>query len=331
MSQQNKQTYLVTGAAGFIGSQFVQSCLDRKIQVISVDSPAHFSSRTEHHKTDFGKTVDRADLWDWIENLGSPLSQHIHAIVHLGAITDTRESDPKRLAQWNLEYSKRLWQIATDQGLPFIYASSAATYGDGALGYNDQEDLIPKLRPLNLYGQSKQDFDLWALGEEKKSNSCPPSWAGFKFFNVFGPGERHKGFMSSVVLHSFDQIRKNGGVTLFKSHRPGIADGFQKRDFVYVRDVVNVLHFALDRPIKRGIYNLGTGKARAFLELAQAVFTVLDKPEQIHFVDTPVEIRDKYQYFTEAVMDRLREQGYTAPFTSLEEGIQDYVKKLLQI
>ena len=220
-----------------------------------------------------------------------------------------------------------LWAYCTAQALPLVYASSAATYGDGANGYDDDEALIPALKPLNPYGDSKQQFDLWALAEERAGRR-PPSWSGFKFFNVYGFGERHKGAMASVVLHAFDQIRAGGDVRLFKSHRAGIADGHQKRDFIFVEDVVDVLHFALATPIPRGIYNLGTGTGRTFLDLARATFAALGAPERIEFIDMPVELRERYQYFTEARMERLRAAGYRTPFTTLEDGVRQYVSRL---
>ena len=329
MSQAHSNTYLITGAAGFIGSQFVQSCQQSgTTPLISVDDKSHFSTRPEHQQLDYGTIIDRADLWDWLESSSTEQVAQIDGILHLGAITDTQETNQDHLNTWNLDYSKRLWNYATTHQIPFVYASSAATYGDGALGYDDNEEKIPLLKPLNLYGQSKQDFDLWVLEQERRGLH-PPAWSGFKFFNVYGFGELHKGFMASVVLHSFEQIQKSGQVTLFKSHREGIADGFQKRDFVYVDDVVRVLQFALEKPIPRGIYNLGTGQARAFLDLSRAVFKALNKKENILFVDTPLAIRDKYQYFTEARMQKLQDQGYSATFTSLEEGVSRYIKKLL--
>jgi ADP-L-glycero-D-manno-heptose 6-epimerase len=317
------QTYLVTGAAGFIGSRFVESCNQQGISMISVDQKSHFQDRNEVKNLDFGQIVDLNDLSNWLENH----KPRLDAIIHLGAITDTRELDQALLKRLNLDYSKSLWNYASKHEIPFNYASSAATYGDGLLGYDDQESSISLLKPLNAYGESKRLFDLWALEEEKKGNH-PPSWSGFKFFNVYGFGERHKGFMSSVVLHAYDQIQSQGKVTLFRSHRDGIADGYQKRDFVSVEDVVRVLHFAVKKPIHRGIFNLGTGQARPFIDLAKAVYSALGIPPQIEFVDTPVSIRDKYQYFTEAKMDRLRAEGYTPPFTSLEEGVKNYISRL---
>jgi ADP-L-glycero-D-manno-heptose 6-epimerase len=184
-----------------------------------------------------------------------------------------------------------------------------------------------ELLPLNLYGASKLKFDLWAVHQDQHG-ACPPHWSGFKFFNVYGFGERHKGSMASVILHGHDQVNQKGSIRLFKSHKEGIADGHQKRDFIFVDDVVKVLHFAIEKPIKRGIYNLGTGKARTFLDLARAVFAAMGRPEKIDFMDTPESLRDKYQYFTEAKMDKLRAQGYTQPFTSLEDGARAYLQRL---
>jgi ADP-L-glycero-D-manno-heptose 6-epimerase len=323
MAKSETKTYLVTGAAGFIGTRFVESCGNRGISVISVDRPELFGGRPENQGVDFGTIVDLEKLGDWLKQTHVP----IDAIIHLGAITDTRESDLDLLQRLNLAYSQMVWTYASTQQVPLIYASSAATYGSGDMGYDDREELIPQLSALNAYGDSKLKFDLWAL-EQERHRIHPPQWAGFKFFNVYGFGERHKGFMSSVVLHAFDEISKSGKVTLFKSHREGIADGQQKRDFVYVADVVDVIHFAIDKPIPRGIYNLGSGQARSFLDLARAVFHALGKPENVQFVDTPLSIRDKYQYFTEAEMERLRGLGYNQPFTSLEEGVRQYVERL---
>jgi len=315
---------LVTGAAGFIGARFIEACQKKSYSVISVDEPSYFSSRTEHKAIQFGEIVDRATLFEW-------LSKHrpvLDGIIHLGACTDTTEMDEQYLTRMNLEYSQSLWTYASQNQIPLIYASSAATYGDGTLGYDDSESLIPSLKPLNPYGQSKQLFDLWVLRQEKEVK--PPSWSAFKFFNVYGFGERHKEKMASVVLHAFDQVRKRGEVKLFKSHRSDIAHGYQKRDFIFVEDIIDVLFFALEKPISRGIYNLGTGQARAFLDLVRPVFSTLSKPETIEFMDTPLAIRDRYQYFTQAKMDRLRAQGYIKPFTCLEVGVSTYVEELLK-
>jgi ADP-L-glycero-D-manno-heptose 6-epimerase len=248
--------------------------------------------------------------------------------VHLGACTDTTEMDVDYLRRVNLEYSQRLWRWAAERGVPLVYASSAATYGDGAQGYDDDEARIPSLRPLNPYGESKQQFDLFALAEDRAGRH-PPVWSGFKFFNVYGYGERHKGAMASVVLHAFDQIRHDGEVRLFASHRPDFADGEQRRDFVFVDDVVEVLHFALAAPLQRGIFNLGTGTSRTFLDLAHATFAALGMPRRVRFIPMPEHLRARYQYATEARMARLRAAGFAAPFTTMEVGVRRYVERLL--
>ena len=310
---------LVTGAAGFIGARFVATRAGAR-PVISVDAKAHFLERPEHAGIDFGTVIDRDDLPAFLADVHPVLA----GIVHLGACTDTTELDVDYLTRVNLDYTKLLWRHATQHRIPFVYASSAAVYGDGALGYDDADELTPRFTPLNPYGDSKLQFDVWALGEER-ARRTPPAWSGFRFFNVYGPGERHKGKMASVVLHAFDQIRAGGEVTLFRSHKAGVADGEQKRDFVYVDDVVDVLDFALRAPLARGIYNLGTGSARTFLDLVRATFAALGAPEKIRFVDTPEAIRERYQYFTEARMDRLRAAGWQRPFTGLEDGVARYV------
>jgi ADP-L-glycero-D-manno-heptose 6-epimerase len=315
---------LITGAAGFIGARYAEACAARGETLVSVDERRHFGARPEHRGIDFGEIVDRDKLFDWLRARKPRLS----AIVHMGAITDTTELDEEKLRRLNLEYSKSLWSHAAREGVPFVYASSAATYGAGELGYDDDEKLIPRLKPLNPYGESKRLFDLWAL-EEEAAGRKPPAWSGFKFFNVYGFGERHKGSMASVALHAFDQIRATGRARLFRSHRADVRDGEQKRDFILVDDVVRVLDFARSGGrIRRGIYNLGTGRARTFLDLARAVFAALGKPEQVEFIDTPEAIRDRYQYFTEARMERLRAAGYGEAFTALEAGVGAYVTRL---
>ncbi len=318
-------TLLVTGAAGFIGARFVESCGRRGIPVVAVDRAASFADRREHRGIDFGTVIDLEALDGWLAATPPTLA----GIVHLGACTDTTEMDVGYLRRVNLEYSQRLWQWASERRVPFVYASSAATYGDGSHGYDDDETRIPALRPLNPYGDSKQQFDLHVLAEERAGRR-PPSWSGFKFFNVYGFGERHKGKMASVILHAFDQIRADGEVRLFKSYRPDVADGHQRRDFVFVDDVVAVLHHALAAPLARGIFNLGSGTSRTFLDLAHATFAALGRPPKIRFIEMPEGLRARYQYATEAAMGRLRGAGYTPPFTSLEDGARRYVERLLQ-
>jgi ADP-L-glycero-D-manno-heptose 6-epimerase len=314
---------IVTGAAGFIGSRLVQALSGDGVPVASVDDPALFDTRPEHAGVEFGERVATGDLGVWLERADPP----VDAIVHLGACTDTRETDRGFLTRVNLEYSQQLWRVCSTGGIPLIYASSAATYGDGSLGYDDDESLIPALRPLNAYGDSKQQFDLWVLGQER-AGVHPPAWCGLKFFNVYGFGERHKGAMASVVLHAFDQIRATGRMRLFKSHRPDIADGHQARDFVFVDDVVDVIRALVARPTPRGIFNLGSGRARTFLDLTRAVFGALGRPECIDFIDTPEDVRRHYQYFTEAAMARLQAAGYARALTPLEAGVAAYVASL---
>ncbi|MFO1052701.1 MAG: ADP-glyceromanno-heptose 6-epimerase [Planctomycetota bacterium] len=315
---------LCTGAAGFVGARFVESCNRRGVPVIAVDEPALFTARPEHDGLDFGTRLDRRTAEDWLQR-GRIAPR---AIVHLGACTDTTELDEKLLADVNVASSQALWRAARAQAIPFVYASSAATYGAGELGYADDEAAFGALRPLNPYGESKRVFDLWAL-EQERLGQAPPSWSGFKFFNVYGFGERHKGRMASVVLQAFDQIRKDGRVKLFRSHRSGIADGHQSRDFVFVDDVVDVLWFALEKPLARGVFNLVTGRARTFLDLVRAVFAALGVPERIDWIDTPADIRERYQYFTQADMRRLRAAGYSREFTTIEDGVRATVARLL--
>jgi ADP-L-glycero-D-manno-heptose 6-epimerase len=314
---------LVTGAAGFIGARFVEDLNRRGEPVVSVDDPSLFEQRPEHAGLDFGQIVATNDLPDWLEREQPAL----HGIVHLGACTDTTELDEEFLRRVNLEYTQRLWRWCEGTAVPLVYASSAATYGDGAQGYADDEAGFAQLLPLNPYGQSKLDFDRWAL-EEEAAGRAPSAWSGFKFFNVYGFGERHKGRMASVVLQAYDQIHEGGRVRLFESHHPDYQHGGQMRDFVYVGDVVDVLRFALEKPVPRGVYNLGTGTARTFKDLVCATFEALGRESDIEYVPTPEDIRERYQYFTQADMSKLRAAGYSPEFTSLEEGVRLYVRRL---
>jgi ADP-L-glycero-D-manno-heptose 6-epimerase len=313
---------IITGAAGFIGS-----CLIAKLNeegyhdLIAVDD----FGRKEKESNLLGKSlsgkVDRDDFFSW---LGSNHRQ-VELIFHLGARTDTTEFDKSIFEKLNTGYSKKMWMACTNYGIPLIYASSAATYGDGAFGYSDDHHHLSMLKPLNPYGESKHEFDIWALEQEKK----PFFWAGLKFFNVYGPNEYHKGRMASVIYHAYGQIKNTGKMKLFRSHRPDFADGGQLRDFIYVKDLTEVCLFMMQHRKHSGIYNLGTGRARTFVDLAKGLFHTLGMEEQIEFIDTPEDIRDKYQYFTEAKMEKLYNAGYTRPFTSLEEGIHDYVTQYL--
>ena len=313
---------IITGAAGFIGSGLVQKLNDEGFyDLVLVDD---FSSEIKNKNFEgkrYSKQVERDVFADWlIEN-----QLHVQFVFHIGARTDTSEMDRELFNRLNLDYTKTIWNICIEFGLPFVYASSAATYGLGEQGYDDDESKIPLLKPLNPYGESKNDFDNWALKQEKK----PYFWAGLKFFNVYGPNEYHKGRMASVIFHTFNQIRETGSMKLFQSHNPEFKDGEQMRDFVYIKDVVNVLYFMMQHRKNSGIYNLGTGKARTFLDLATNTFHAMHTPVSISFVPTPEDIREKYQYFTEASMEKLRSIGYSLDFFSLEAGIEDYVKNYL--
>jgi ADP-L-glycero-D-manno-heptose 6-epimerase len=313
---------VVTGAAGFIGSCLVGKLNQEGFRdLVIVDD---FSSADKMKNLD-GKTwtskVDRDEFEKWIDEH----HKLIQFIFHIGARTDTTEFDIAIFDKLNLNYSKMVWNKCVAYGLPLVYASSAATYGDGELGYNDSHEVIPSLTPLNPYGASKNDFDKWALVQDRK----PYFWAGLKFFNVYGPNEYHKARMASVIFHAFNQIKEKGKVKLFRSHRNDFEDGKQLRDFVYVKDVVSVCFFLMMKRKMSGIYNLGTGKARSFLDLALATFRASGNEPSIEFIDIPEDIRNKYQYFTEANMNKLRDAGYYLPFHTLEEGIHDYVTNYL--
>jgi ADP-L-glycero-D-manno-heptose 6-epimerase len=249
----------------------------------------------------------------------------VHTIFHIGARTDTTEFNKAIFDELNVNYTQDIWKACTHFSIPLIYASSAATYGLGEHGYDDDHSIISELQPLNPYGHSKNDVDKWILNQTE----TPPFWAGLKFFNVYGPNEYHKGRMASVIFHAFNQIKEKGSMKLFRSHNPNFQDGCQLRDFVYVKDVVDVCLFLMENQPESGIYNLGSGKARTFLDLAKNTFANLNQPESIDFIDTPEDIRDKYQYFTEANMSKLVNAGYTQPFHTLEEGIKDYVTNYL--
>lgn len=315
---------VVTGAAGFIGSNLVTKLNNEGFKdIVAVDN---FNSE-EKLKNLEGKTItskiDRKQFFLWLDEN----HRFVQFIFHIGARSDTTGFSKAIYDELNLHYSQDVWKKCVEYGLPLVYASSAATYGLGEHGYDDNHEIIEKLKPLNLYGESKNDFDKWALKQAKK----PYFWAGLKYFNVYGPNEYHKGRMASVVLHTFNQINKTGKMKLFKSHNTDFKDGEQQRDFVYVKDVCDVMYFLMHERKSSGIYNLGTGKARTFLDLAKNTFIAMEKEIDIEYIDTPVDIRDKYQYFTEAKMEKLRAIGYDKQFLSLEEGIDDYVKNYLLV
>ena len=314
---------VVTGALGFIGSCLVKKLNDegntRNLMVVD-----------DFYKQYKEPNLQNKFIREWIHRdifleIVKKMPAKIDFVFHLGARTDTAEQNKAIFDKLNLNYSKALWNFCTENQIPMIYASSAATYGGGEHGYKDEHKIVSKLKPLNPYGESKNDFDKWVLKQKK----TPPFWAGIKFFNVYGPNEYHKGRMASVVFHTVSQIKATGKMKLFRSHKEGVKDGEQMRDFIYVKDVVDVLYFFYKQQKNSGLYNLGAGKARSFLDLAKLTFKAMDLKPDISFIDTPVDIRENYQYFTEADMSKLKKAGYNKPFYSLEKGIEDYVKNYL--
>ncbi len=314
---------VITGAGGFIASNFVSYLNQLKYRdLILVDDFSKEGKEQNIAGKIYSEKVHRDALFDWIDNN----HRFIQFIFHIGARTDTAEFDKSVFDHLNVGYSKQVWQKCVEYGLALVYASSAATYGLGEHGYDDSHEIVGQLQPLNPYGESKNEFDKWALQQPKK----PYFWAGLKFFNVYGPNEYHKGRMASVIYHAFQQIESTGKMKLFRSHHPDFKDGEQKRDFVYVKDVCEVMYFLMKQRKDSGIFNLGTGRARTFLDLTLATFHAVNKQENIEFIDTPQDIRDKYQYFTEADMTKLRSIGYNRKFYTLEEGIDDYVRNYLK-
>jgi ADP-L-glycero-D-manno-heptose 6-epimerase len=313
---------VITGAAGFIGS-----CLISKLNelgeedIVIVDDFSRTDRTRNYRDKKYLTEVNRAEFISWLDVNGDGCE----FIFHIGARTDTTEFDSSIFDELNLNYTKAIWTFCAENEVPLVYASSAATYGLGEHGYKDDHDIVTKLKPLNPYGDSKNDFDIWALEQSK----APPFWAGLKFFNVYGPNEYHKGRMASVIFHAFNQIKANGKMNLFRSHNPDYKDGEQLRDFIYVKDLIEVCVFFLEHQKKSGLYNLGTGKAETFLELVESTFAALSIPADIGFIDTPEDIRDKYQYYTQADMSKLRSAGYDKPFMTLREGVKDYVTKFL--
>ncbi len=336
-----KSKILLTGAAGFIGSYHL-GYLNREgfENVIIVDDFSEENKKPNFEIKRFIEKIERENLFDWLKN-NDPT---IDFVFHLGARTDTTEFDYSVHEKLNVEYSKNIWNYCTENNIPLIYASSAATYGGGEFGYKDDHDIIEKLQPLNPYGISKNEFDKWVLKQTHDSrltthDSSPPFWVGLKFFNVYGPNEYHKGRMASMIFHGFNQIQKKGKVKLFKSHKPEYKDGEQLRDFIYVEDVANVCYWMMNESAKgltthgsrltTGIYNLGTGKARTFNDLTKAIFAAMGREPVIEYIDMPEDIREKYQYFTQADMNKLRKAGYSKEFYTIEEGVSNYVRNYL--
>ena len=320
--QTTNDLIVVTGAVGFIGSCLAGYLNEKGFRnLVLVDEFSRSDKFPNLDDLTYTAKVERDVFFDWLKD-------EVHTpsfIFHLGARTDTTEFDYEIHRKLNLEYSKKVWAYCTSHKIPLVYASSAATYGAGEHGYDDSHEVIEKLKPLNPYGESKNEFDKWAV----KQSTHPPFWAGLKFFNVYGPKEYHKGRMASVIWHAYNQIRKDSEVKLFKSHRPDFKDGEQLRDFIYVKDVLKVCFWLMQTRPASAIYNLGTGKARTFADLVKSTYAALDLPPTIRFIDMPEDIREKYQYFTEANMKKLRDAGYSEPFYSLEEGIRDYVQGYL--
>lgn len=316
-----KRKIVITGAAGFIGGRLALR-LDEETgrSPVLVDLFTDIAKKDRVNALGAGEMVERDKFPDWLDEH----AEGVDIVFHLGARTDTTEQDAGLLKKLNTDYSKRLWEICTIRQIPLVYASSAATYGMGENGFSDEDALAGQLKPLNAYGVSKQEFDLYVLSQR----AAPPFWAGLKFFNVYGPGEGHKGRMASVVFHAFEQIKKTGTMKLFESHRPDYKHGEQLRDFIYVDDITSICCFFYRHRMHSGIYNCGTGRARTFNDLAKAVFDSLSLPPQIEYIPIPEDIRDKYQYYTCATTDKLRAAGYDLPFTELEPGVGKYIRYL---
>jgi len=320
--EETKEYIVVTGAAGFIGSCLVGYLNEKGLKdLILVDEFGREDKEKNLQGKRYAFRVERETFFDWLEK-NKPV---LKFVFHIGARTDTTEFNYSIHEHLNVEYSQKIWKYCTERRAPLVYASSAASYGAGELGYEDSHAIIPQLKPLNAYGISKNEFDKWALLQKEQ----PPFWAGLKFFNVYGPNEYHKARMASVIFHSFNQIKKDGEVKLFRSHRPDYKDGWQLRDFVYVKDLLKICYWLMEHQPASAIYNLGTGKARSFEDLVKATFAGLDMSPHITFIDMPEDIRDKYQYFTEANMNKLRAAGYKDAFYTLEEGVGDYVRNYL--
>jgi len=323
MTKSKKSIILISGAAGFIPSCLAHRLFKEGHDLVLVDS-FHFPEKNKNLEgLSSCKRIERDDLFTWIEE-NEPV---IDFVFHLGARTDTTETKKYIFDKLNVEYSQDIWRYCTLEDIPLIYASSAATYGLGEHGFVDDHEIVNSLKPLNAYGDSKNNFDKWAL----KEFMSPPAWYGFKFFNVFGPNEYHKGRMASVVFHFYNQLIKTGEVNLFKSHKNDYKNGEQTRDFIYVDDLINVmLHFHdNEREINNGLYNIGTGSARTYNDLAKAIFKAVGKDPVINYIDTPEDIREKYQYFTEADMTKVKSTGYEKVFMSLEETVAHYVNEYL--
>lgn len=320
---------VITGGAGMIGSMIAWH-LNKKLgrnDLVIIDSITHEDQWQNLVHRDYTVYLDKEQLFDFLYE-----NDEVTAIIHMGAISATTERDFNKLVEANIQYSQYLWDWCTESQVPFFYASSAATYGDGNKGYDDAS--IKGLRPLNGYGYSKHFFDQWVMRQVDDKAPCPPSWAGFKFFNVYGPNEYHKERMASVAFHTFNQFSETGTMKLFKGTKADVEDGMQLRDFVYVKDAAEVVAHFMDAsltksPAPNGIYNIGTGEARSFKDLATSVMTSMAREPDITYIDMPKDLQGKYQYFTQADMQKLRDAGYQKPFSTLEDGVKDYVQNYL--
>lgn len=317
---------LLTGGAGFIGSNLLAALSDAGAEVAVVDRLRDNAKWRNIAKHLVAELVEPENLWDFVGS-EPPISR----VVHLGAISSTTATDGDLVARTNFTLSQRLWQWCADTEVPFAYASSAATYGDGSAGFDDEfsSEALARLRPLNLYGWSKHAFDRWVAREIDQGRPRPPEWLGLKFFNVYGPNEYHKGSMVSVVKVKHDEFALGGPATLFRSNREGLADGAQARDFIWVGDCVAVLRWWLDNPAASGLFNLGTGRARTYRDLVSAVAGAMAVEDRVSWIDMPDALRGQYQNFTQARMDRLRDAGFGGQFTPLEDGVQEYVRDFL--
>jgi ADP-L-glycero-D-manno-heptose 6-epimerase len=318
---------LVTGGTGFIGSNLVGALAERGESVSICDTLGTGDKWRNIARHEIDEIVDPSALEEFLTRRRAD----IDFIYHMGAISATTETDVDLIADSNLRLSQTLWRWCSERRVPLIYASSAATYGDGAHGFADEDSVeaLASLRPLNAYGWSKHAFDRWVARQIAEEKGVPPHWAGLKFFNVYGPNEHHKGDMMSVVTKSYPGAVAGDSVTLFRSHHPDYEDGGQMRDFVYVRDCVDLMLWMRDSPPATGLYNVGSGRAQTWLALMSALYSAVDQPLEIEWVDTPIEIRDRYQYFTQADMLKLRDAGYDKAFMSVEEGVADYVERYL--
>jgi ADP-L-glycero-D-manno-heptose 6-epimerase len=318
---------ILTGGGGMIGSMIAWH-LNTQMNFddfVIVDDLINEQQENNFNKRKFIEYIAKDDLEKYLND-----KKNVSAVIHMGAISATTESNFNRLLQSNIRFSQALWHWCAENKVPFIYASSAATYGDGSVGYDDNESELDKLSPLNAYGYSKHFFDRWVQLELSKNQPTPPQWCGLKFFNVYGPNEYHKGRMASVVFHSFNQFKETNQIKLFKSEHPSYADGMQVRDFIYVKDAVKIIIFFLNNNNFSGLYNAGTGNAETFKALAEAVLiNTKGQPNDIKYIEMPNDLKGKYQYYTQATMNKINSIGFNDNFMNLKEGVTDYLENYL--